>query len=39
MAKAVEKINDGDVVATYASSSVVQAVLVSAHRVRGLATR
>ncbi len=36
VAKAVEKINDGDVVATYASSSVVQAVLVSAHQVRAL---
>ena len=38
VAKAVEKINDGDVVATYASSSVVQAVLVSAHQVRALLT-
>ena len=36
MAKAVEKITDGDVVLTYASSSVVQAILVSAHQVRAL---
>ena len=34
VAKAVEKIIDGDVVLTYASSSVVQAILVTAHRVR-----
>jgi hypothetical protein len=34
VAKAVEKIIDGDVVLTYASSSVVQAILVTAHMVR-----
>ena len=32
--KAVEKISDGDVILTYASSSVVYSILVAAHKVR-----
>lgn len=30
--KAVEKISDGDVILTYASSSVVYSILVAAHK-------
>lgn len=31
--KAVEKISDGDVILTYATSSVVYSILVAAHKV------